>query len=39
MNKLMIFEGHEVEVLEVEGQALFNSLQCRNVLRYGSRNS
>lgn len=24
MNNLMIFEGHEVEVLEVEGQVLFN---------------
>lgn len=32
MNNLMIFEGHEVEVLEVEGQVLFNSKHVAEIL-------
>ena len=32
MNNLMIFEGHEVEVLEVEGQVLFNAKHVAEIL-------
>ena len=32
MNDLMIFEGHEVEVLEVEGQVLFNAKHVAEIL-------
>lgn len=32
MNNLMIFEGHEVEVLEVEGQILFNAKHVAEIL-------
>lgn len=32
MNKLMIFEGHEVEVLEFDGQILFNASHVAEVL-------
>lgn len=32
MNNLMIFEGHKVEVLEVEGQVLFNAKHVAEIL-------
>lgn len=32
MNDLMIFEGHEIEVLELDGQALFNPYHVAEVL-------
>lgn len=32
MSNLMIFEGHEVEVLEVEGQILFNAKHVAEIL-------
>lgn len=32
MNELMIFEGHEVEVLEFEGQVLFNARHVAEIL-------
>ena len=35
MNELMIFEGHEVEVLEVEGQVLFNPYHVGECLEIG----
>lgn len=35
MNNLMIFEGHEVEVLEVEGQVLFNPYHVGECLELG----
>lgn len=35
MNKLMIFEGHEVEVLEVNGQVLFNPYHVGECLEIG----
>lgn len=35
MNKLMIFEGHEVEVLEVNGQVLFNPYHVGECLELG----
>lgn len=35
MNKLMIFEGHEVEVLEFEGQVLFNPYHVGECLELG----
>lgn len=35
MNELMIFEGHEVEVLEFEGQVLFNPYHVGECLELG----
>lgn len=35
MNELMIFEGHEVEVLEVNGQVLFNPYHVGECLEIG----
>ena len=32
MNDLMIFEGHEVEVFEFEGQVLFNANHVAEIL-------
>lgn len=32
VNELMIFEGHEVEVLELNGQALFNAKHVSDIL-------
>lgn len=32
MNNLMVFEGNEVEVLELNGQALFNPYQVGEIL-------
>lgn len=39
MNDLMIFEGHEVEVLEVEGQVLFNPKHVAECLEIADVNS
>ena len=39
MNNLMIFEGHEVEVLEVEGQVLFNPKHVAECLEIADVNS
>ena len=39
MNNLMIFEGHEVEVLEVEGQILFNPKHVAECLEIADVNS
>lgn len=39
MNELMIFEGHEVEVLEVGGQVLFNSKHVAECLEIADINS
>lgn len=39
MNKLMIFEGHEVEVLEFEGQVLFNPKHVAECLEIADVNS
>lgn len=39
MNNLMIFEGHEVEVLEVEGQVLFNPKHVADCLEIADVNS
>lgn len=39
MNDLMIFEGHEVEVLEVEGQVLFNPKHVAECLKIADVNS
>lgn len=36
MNDLMIFEGHEVEVLELNGQALFNPYHVGECLELGN---
>ena len=35
MNELMMFEGHEVEVFELNGQALFNPYHVGNCLELG----
>lgn len=39
MNKIMIFEGHEVEVLEVNGRALFNPKHVAECLEITDVNS
>lgn len=39
MNDLMIFEGHEVEVLEVEGRVLFNPKHVADCLEIADVNS
>nr|DAV95021.1 MAG TPA: repressor domain protein [Bacteriophage sp.] len=39
MNDLMIFEGHEVEVLEVKGQVLFNPKHVAECLEIADVNS
>lgn len=39
MDNLMIFEGHEVEVLEVEGQVLFNPKHVAECLEIADVNS
>lgn len=39
MNELMIFEGHEVEVLEIEGQILFNPKHVAEILEISDINS
>ncbi len=39
MNNLMIFEGHEVEVLEVEGKVLFNPKHVAECLEIADVNS
>ena len=39
MNNLMIFEGHEVEVLEVKGQVLFNPKHVAECLEIADVNS
>lgn len=36
MNNLMIFEGHEVEVFELDGQALFNPYHVGECLELGN---
>lgn len=39
MNELMIFEGHEVEVFEFEGQILFNPKHVAEILEISDINS